>query len=388
MPLSPVPAGSSTRAAPAPRLLFVDLLRGLAAQVIVLHHIALYGPLSDTAYALAPGTIDFFFGYGRFAVQVFFVVGGFLAAQSLAKAGPIGPRALLGVAVRRYRRIGFPYLASLVVAIVANNVADRFMDHSSISGPPDLTSVLAHVFLLQSILGIPAITAGIWYIAVEFQLLVLVFALTGLAQALVRAPLLRFRVQADSLAHALFGALALSALFWFNRDKTLDMWAIYFFGSYFLGMLLYRVVQQGKSAWQLGVYLLLMCAAVAVDYRPRLLLAAAVGALVYGAAKLGVLDRWPNNAIVAYCNRTSYSLFLIHFPVCLVVNALVWHRDLSPVAAVFGMAAAFGASHVAAFLFHRYVEVPCMRDSRPDLPLPLPVVAAAAAPVDSAARRS
>ena len=37
------------------RFVFLDLLRAIAAQLIVLHHLAFYGPLSDTAYDLAPG---------------------------------------------------------------------------------------------------------------------------------------------------------------------------------------------------------------------------------------------------------------------------------------------------------------------------------------------
>lgn len=39
---------------PAQRLVFVDLLKAGAVQLVVLHHLALYGPLSDSAAELLP----------------------------------------------------------------------------------------------------------------------------------------------------------------------------------------------------------------------------------------------------------------------------------------------------------------------------------------------
>ena len=62
---------------------------------------------------------------------------------------------------------------------------------------------------------------------------------------------------------------------------------------------------------------------------------------------------------------TSYSLFLIHFPVFLVV-ASVWIRlewD-SPSLTLFGLGIAFVASLAAAAVFHRLVEASAARWSR------------------------
>lgn len=374
MSLLPVPAATPGIQAAPSHLRFLDLLRGLAAQVIVWHHLAFYGPLSDMAYPLAPAFIDFLYGYGAFAVQVFFVVGGFLAAQSLAKAGPLDVRAVAWAGLRRYRRIGLPYLASLGFALLANHVADLLMDHSSISDVPTWQSLAAHVLLLQNILHVPAITAGIWYVAVEFQLFLLVFAVTAASQALARRV---GSVSAHACAQASFWVLALASLFWINRNTDLDMWAPYFFGSYFLGMLLFQVVARRVSAVALGGYLLLMAAAVAAEYRPRLLVAGAVAILLYGAARLGLLATWPHNRVVDYLARTSYSLFLIHFPVCLLINGLLWHQRISPLAAAVGMVAAYLASHAAAAAFHHGIEVRCLRTSRPRTGTSAAVAAAA-----------
>ena len=72
------------------RLPFVDALRAFASNVIVWHHLAYYGPLSDFAYELAPVSIDFLYLYGRMIVAVFLVVGGFVTAQNINPLGEFG----------------------------------------------------------------------------------------------------------------------------------------------------------------------------------------------------------------------------------------------------------------------------------------------------------
>jgi peptidoglycan/LPS O-acetylase OafA/YrhL len=61
--------------------------------------------------------------------------------------------------------------------------------------------------------------------------------------------------------------------------------------------------------------------------------------------------------VVGYFGRISYSVFLVHFPVCLLVNALVSSlAPGQPVLNALGMAAAWGLSNVAGALFYRFVE--------------------------------
>ena len=61
----------------------VDGLKTVASQLIVLHHLVAYGPLPVALRSVIPGTVDWLFEYGRMAVQVFLVMGGFLAARTL-----------------------------------------------------------------------------------------------------------------------------------------------------------------------------------------------------------------------------------------------------------------------------------------------------------------
>ena len=100
----------------AARLLPLDLLKGLAALLIVAHHALLYGPLADAAAAEAPALAGWLQQYGRYAVQIFLVAGGFLALRGLLRSrSPVA--ALL---LRRHARLALPLLAALALTLLAH----------------------------------------------------------------------------------------------------------------------------------------------------------------------------------------------------------------------------------------------------------------------------
>ena len=204
------------RVGEAPRLAFVDALKAVAVQLIVLHHLAFYGPLSDNAYDLAPALIVWLSDYARMAVQAFLVIGGFLAARSLAPAGTLLAPKPLAMLWRRYLHLVTPYLAAVLLGIAFAAIARALMDHHSVPGPPTLPQVLAHTLLLQSILGYEGLSAGAWYIAIDFQLFALLLGALWLARGIghggARTPL---------LGALLVTALALASLYHFNRDAAL-----------------------------------------------------------------------------------------------------------------------------------------------------------------------
>jgi peptidoglycan/LPS O-acetylase OafA/YrhL len=89
------------------------------------------------------------------------------------------------------------------------------------------------------------------------------------------------------------------------------------------------------------------------------------GLFLFLGDKLGLLNSWPRSRLVAYLGRTSYSLFLIHFPVLVVVET-AWARlgRTSPWDAVAGLCVAYVASLVAAALLYAAVEAPAATLSR------------------------
>jgi peptidoglycan/LPS O-acetylase OafA/YrhL len=332
----------------AARAPLVDGLKVVAAQAIVAHHLAFYGPMSDHAAALAPALFEWLARHARIAVQVFLVVGGFLAARQLAPQAqwlggrPAGP--LIG---RRYLRLVVPYAAMLVCAVLAAAVARAWMTHDSIPAAPTWTQLLAHLLLLQDLLGIDALSAGVWYVAIDFQLYVLLVGVLLLAA--------RLSTGAAPWLVALLVALSLLLV---NRDARWDVTAPYFFGAYGLGVLV--AWHRRPTRWPLWAAVSLVVIALAVEWRSRVALAG-VTAL---ALALWASEGRPSRVLAYWADR-SYALFLIHFPVLLVVNAVFTRfAPHTPVVQMTGVLFAWLASLLAAVLFHRVVEQRFNRSSR------------------------
>lgn len=337
------------------RFPLLDLLRVLAAHLVVWHHLSFYGPVSTVAYEWLPGPIWALSEWGRCAVQTFFVIGGFVMARSLSQRGWISLSAAGKIVARRYRRIGGPYVVLLLIAVVANAVAGYWMDHPSISGTPTVPQLLAHVVFLHDILGYEPLTAGIWYLAIDFQLCLLLLGLTMLAQRLTGDPQVG-RGTWSMLAMLLIG-LATASLFWFNRDAAWEKWAVYFVGSYGLGVMIEGVLSGRLPKPALIAYVGLMLLALIIEWRLRLAVGMMIGLLIACGGLTGMLSAWPRSRFIEAAANQSYSLFLIHFPVCLIVNAL-WSQFAlgSPLLCLAGMGVGYGLSIVASALFCRHVE--------------------------------
>ncbi|MBO3706989.1 MAG: acyltransferase [Candidatus Accumulibacter sp.] len=346
------------------RLPFIDALKALAAQLIVLHHLAFYGPMSDHAHALAPDLISWLSQDARYAVQVFLVLGGFLAVHSLAPEGRLRTTAPLGLLWKRYCKLVGPYLVALLLALLSAAIGRMLMEHDSLPGRPSLSQVLAHVFLLQSILGHDGLSAGVWYIAIDFQLFALLLGLLWLARRAAATS----AGEAAMMAAGLVATLAVASLYHFNRDAEWDSWGVYFFGSYALGVASYWATgcQPRRAAGWLLAVAAVVAVALLLDYRPRIAVALVVALALALARCSGVLERWPKSRLIGYLGRTSYSLFLVHFPVCLLVNALFsrFAQD-DPWLNLAGLIVAWLASMAAAALFHRFVEAALQGSRRP-----------------------
>jgi peptidoglycan/LPS O-acetylase OafA/YrhL len=351
--------------ASASRLPLVDFMRGVAALLIVAHHLAFYGPLSDLAYPLAPAALDWLYDYARMAVQAFLVIGGFVTARRLARLPALGATGFASELWSRYRRVGVPYLAALVLAIACNELARHWMDHPSISAPPTPAQLLAHAAFLTQILGYEPLTAGVWYLAIDFQLLVVSLLLLAASQRLSLWLGGQERSASERIFAGICCAVATASLLWASHRSELDMWAVYFFCTYFLGMLVEWVLRGVLPRWTVVAYSALVALALVHEFRPRLLVALGTAVLLFLAAGEGKLSRWPRNRASLALGKVSYSLFLVHFPVCLVVNA--WgsrHLSGTPHAALFGMLLAFALSILAAFVFYRTIERRCLERGR------------------------
>lgn len=171
---------------PDKRLPGIDALKGIACVMIIWHHLAFYGPMSDVVYPFAPALTDWLYEYGRMAVQVFLVVGGFLAAGSLAPEGVAASGQPVQLILRRYRRLLKPYLVALLVSVLVAALVRPWFNDPSVSAEPTVWQLLAHVLLLQDVLDQEALSAGVWYVAIDFQLFAMSVIIFGIPRQLQR----------------------------------------------------------------------------------------------------------------------------------------------------------------------------------------------------------
>ncbi len=315
--------------------------------------------MPDTVWPLAPQFMAWCYDYARMAVQVFLVLGGYLAAASLAPASLARFEAAGVQIARRFVRLSVPYAAALLVAVAVAALVRPWLDGGSVPDSPNILQLLANALMLQDVLGQPALSAGVWYVAIDFQL----YAVAVLLLAFARRAAGNAPQRAAWLGPLLVVFFCGASLLLFNRLVALDVWAIYFFGAYGLGMATWWAVHSRRPGlWFFGLAVL-GAVALVLEFRPRILLALGTSAWLAFQAVSGLANA--NTKAQAACLATplvwvgqrSYSIFLVHFSVCLAVNAVfetVWPSD--PFAHALGLAIAFALSIAAGALLYQLVE--------------------------------
>ncbi len=343
-----------------PSLPMVDLGKAVASQLIVWHHLALYGPMSDVVGDRMGESItmlmDWLVEQARLAVQVFLVMGGFLAARGLlptpdAPAGAF-PAALPRVLLRRWQRLATLYGVALLAAVACAALARALIDSPATPQAPTLWQLAANALMLQDVLGQEALSAGIWYVAIDLQLFAVLALLCALRTGCLRA------------TAPVVVALTAASLLWFNRDAALDVWAPYFLGAYGLGVMAQWATATGqRGRWTLAI-VVLTALALLVEWRSRLALAGCV-ALVLA---LGVGQGWhwladgPLRTPIAALSRISYAVFLLHYPVMLAVGAVFYRLwPDSPALQLLGLWTAWGTSLAVGGWLERWTSVSARR---------------------------
>lgn len=134
--------------------------------------------------------------------------------------------------------------------------------------------------LLQHVLDMEALSAGVWYVAMDFQLYASALLVFALAQQLHAW---RPAVPAVLWQQRLWLVLVAGSLWWWSGQESLDDYAVYFYGAYGLGWLACKRRAQGFSRGTWLVLLALVVVAFGLDPRWRLVTAVAVAALLAGA---------------------------------------------------------------------------------------------------------
>lgn len=264
-----------------------------------------------------PRLVAFFYEDGRLAVQPFLVIGGFLAAQSLSKQSgqAVGP-----LIWKRYLRLAPQLVVALLLVVLATLWLGHELSHEDWLSPlPTLGVFLAHLFLLQDVLGIEAMSAGAWYVAIDLQLFGLFALLTHIAQK-SKLPL------SESYAPFIVAASTVLSIRIFSREAALDAWAIYYLSAYGLGALVAWARDSARARLWLWVTVALLLLDWLSDPRTRPVLALLTAFCLYSFSHM----RWQNamnplRRIIRYLSDVAYSMFVSHFAVIIVVSG-IWEK--------------------------------------------------------------
>lgn len=340
------------------RSLLIDGLKALAAQTVVIHHLVSYGPMAEAAGLAAPDLKAWFLEYGRWAVQVFLVVAGYLTAQAFCQA-PTALSRPWRLVVRRYVRLVWPFGVAVTLAVLAAELGRFWTDDPILPAQASWAQYLSHWLLVHAVLGHESLSTGVWYVAIDFQLFVLTILLLWSARAL----------RWSGWAPLLIGLLTVGSLVWIRTWQDWDNWAPYFYNAYGVGLLIGWLSLQERAElrwvrWMLVAVMTVLCWQLVITMNGRLIVILLTASLLWLSNQPLARATVPQalrdgrvGGLIHYLGATSYALFLLHFPVSMLVNAALDRFDwVSPVDGMFAMLIAWLTSMLVADVFYRTVE--------------------------------
>lgn len=349
---------------PAIRFAFIDGLRGLAALGIAGYHIWRYEPAPYPSEDLVPEVIEEILLRSWIGVQFLLVISGFVIAYTLRDTW-ITPREALSFLGRRIVRLVPPYWFTIFLVVLVSAVGASWWGlPSPFEDSLTVGRVLAHMGFMQDVLGHTPLSAGIWTVCIEMQFYVVYVLAWGLAQRfLARRDVTPPRPSAWG-ALLIFAPWALASLVYWNRLDSTEPWVTHFLNAFFLGIVTWWVLDRTIPTM---AYVSVMCVVavhLVVAWKVENALALTAALSIFVAARTDHLHDWLNWRWLQFLGRTSYSLYLIHYPVSHLLVSLCWKWNgnaPSPMVASLSLLGCLAVSLLAGQLLFATLERPAAR---------------------------
>jgi peptidoglycan/LPS O-acetylase OafA/YrhL len=328
----------------------ISLLKAVGCVLIVWHHAVQYSPWAQAHLsAVWPKFHAWLDAQAGMAVQWFLVAGGYLAYPVFARAMRMSTRDATQTVLRRFLRLTAPLFLAMSLSIAVAHALASVGLALMPSWAQDVSwrTWLSHSTLTQDWFGHTALSAGVWYIAIDLQLFAMGMCLSlGLGRVPRAWPWV-------------FAVGVLLSWWHLNTQADWDVTALYFFGAYGAGALLAWSQQQGATTRSLvrGLLIVALLIAQTLQWRDRLCWAAFALLLLASSPTATqrlqrVLARLRLSALVDAVANRSYGMFLIHYALLLGLATLahfLWQAgDWLPVQLAMVLLALVGLVYVAA----------------------------------------
>ncbi|MEU7339090.1 acyltransferase [Streptomyces sp. NPDC007074] len=344
----------------------LDGLRGLTALYVVLFHCWLLA-FPGFPRNSGPSWLGWLM-YGRLAVVLFLTLSGFSLALSAARRG-WRSGSLAGFLRRRAWRILPPYWAALVFSLAVA----RWVVPASHFGPPTGASVLVYGLVAQDMITAPTPNGAFWSIGVEAELY-LVFPLLLLIRRRLGAVVLLAGVTLLVVAHGLTanGGTPVEGL----NGLTPNLAPVFVAGLVGAGgVVASERVRRLPWHWAAALAALPVLALIVVKgpvwtvdhyFWVDLAVVPAMTLLLVAVStgRPDVLTRLLSTRPVRALGDFSYSLYLVHLPIVMVVVREVAPHVVSAGLPTFWFTLLLGvpASVLGAWLFSEVFEMPFKRN--------------------------
>ena len=333
------------RPSPTRHIAILDPLRGLAALAVCLFHFT-SGSTNLPNQLTASDPLRTLGTFGKYGVEAFFVISGFIIPYSLYLRG-YRLRDAGRFLVRRFKRIEPPYFAAIGLVLGMNWLVTQASSYRGEPFQPQWAQWAAHVAYLNAFLGFEWLNPVFWTLALEFQfylLIALAFPLLGHQRTSIRVVTLL-----STIPLAFLGQEQMGLLF-----RWLPLFA--------MGTAAFQGIT-GQMRWSLVGLVCLLTGGASW----HLLGVTSTTTAVLTAALIMVWGHRPLPALLkplAWAGAISYSLYLVHVPIGLRVLNLATRLPDSGLVRYGSVVLALALSVVFALIFWWCIERPSQKWSQ------------------------
>lgn len=288
------------------RITVLDPLRGIAALMVVLCHYSGF-----TLPTLRPNAISEILYFGRYGVDVFFVISGLIIPYSMYVKG-YTIKSFGNYLLKRIIRVNPPYYLAFLLSVILFYSAILIKGapiEGMLDGQMSWSLIIGHLTYLAPYMNEPWLTPVFWTLAIEFQFYILIGLLL------------------PSLTHSktakIFICCSLLLL------GFLPYFSFFKYASIFvLGLLIFLNLKKLISPREFYIMGILTCGFIWVHNGGwALTFSMATAVIIY-------FDLNPNNTYLNFLGKISYSLYLSHWIFGNVSEAIIKRIIVPPYSSV------------------------------------------------------